>query len=360
MNNIKILHVVPTLKKDGAEVQLALQMNNFKNVEAELFTFDMYREGNSVENDLGNIKLHYGKIFKFVYLYRLIKKNKYKIVHSHLPKSDMAIGFLKYFDKNIHHVVSVHAQYGTRKGESKFKYKFFNFFWKYILNRSDGVIAISKKIKLWLVNDFSIKEEKITTIHYGVEVKDRKQKRYNGNIIGMAARILPWKGWDKVLETCHYLNQAGINFKLNLAGSDDVGYLDEIIKMINRYDLQDKVRIYEPFNNIDEFFEEIDLFLFLTESEGFGLIVLEAIENNVAVICSDIYPLSEFVLNNNNALVNRDNTYEISTVIKSYFNNGGNLLTKVRSEQRNSVIENFAISKTVKKLEKFYIYTINV
>jgi hypothetical protein len=45
MKNIKILHVVPTLKKDGAEVQLALQMNNFKNVEAELFTFDMYREG---------------------------------------------------------------------------------------------------------------------------------------------------------------------------------------------------------------------------------------------------------------------------------------------------------------------------
>ena len=100
--------------------------------------------------------------------------------------------------------------------------------------------------------------------------------------------------------------------------------------------------------------------MFLTESEGFGLIVLEARENNVSVICSDIDSLSEFVLNNNNALVNRDNTYEIATVIKSYFNDGGNLLTKVRSEQRNSVIENFAISKTVKKLEKFYIYTINV
>ena len=360
MKNIKILHVVPTLKKDGAEVQLALQMNHFKNVETELFTFDIYKKGNSVQSDLDNIKIHYNKFFKIYYLYKLIKKNNYKIIHSHLPMSDIVVGFLIYFDKSIKHVISIHAQYGTREGENRYKYKFFNFFWRCFLMRSDGIIAISKKIKLWLVNDFNINEENITTIHYGIKVKDRKQKQFNGNVIGMAARILPWKGWDKVLETCHYLNQAGVNFKLNLAGSDDVGYLDEIIKLINRYELQDKVTIYEHFQDIDKFFKDIDLFLFLTESEGFGLIVLEAIENNVAVICSDIYPLSEFVLNSNNALVNRDNTYEVATVIKSYFNDDGNLLNKVRSEQKNNVVENFTISKTVKKLEKFYINTINV
>lgn len=101
MKNIKILHVVPTLKKDGAEVQLALQMNHFKNVETELFTFDIYKKGNSVQSDLDNIKIHYSKVFKIYYLYKLIKKNNYKIIHSHLPMSDIVVGFLIYFDKSI-------------------------------------------------------------------------------------------------------------------------------------------------------------------------------------------------------------------------------------------------------------------
>ena len=41
-NKIKVLHVVPTLKRDGAEVQLSKIFKQFKYVEVELFTFDMY------------------------------------------------------------------------------------------------------------------------------------------------------------------------------------------------------------------------------------------------------------------------------------------------------------------------------
>ena len=42
---MKILHVVPTLKKDGAEVQLAELFKEINNVEIELFTFDLYENG---------------------------------------------------------------------------------------------------------------------------------------------------------------------------------------------------------------------------------------------------------------------------------------------------------------------------
>ncbi|GIR20712.1 hypothetical protein CM15mP35_09730 [bacterium] len=84
----------------------------------------------------------------------------------------------------------------------------------------------------------------------------------------MAARILPWKGWDKVLETALILKQKGVQFNLKLAGSDDEGYLKHIKNIITKYDLNDQVKIFDQFPNIEDFFSEIDLFLFLSESEG--------------------------------------------------------------------------------------------
>ena len=180
------------------------------------------------------------------------------------------------------------------------------------------------------------------------------------NSIGMAARMLPWKGWDKVIQTAHFLKKEGVEFNLKLAGSDDEGYLKNIKNLIKKYDLEDNVEIYDHFSNIDKFFEKIDLFLFLSESEGFGLVVLEAIENNVAVVCSNISPLNEFVANISHCLVDRDNPKVIASLLEKYFKDNQKELKIIKKLQKEKIVKNFSIDKTVKKIEKFYINAINV
>jgi len=358
---LKILHVVPTLKKDGAEVQLSTLFKNFQYTDIDLFTFDMYPNGDSVIDNLNQIKVMTSKsFFGFVYLNNLIRNNDYDFVHSHLPKSDIIVGIICKLNKVSNHIVSVHAQYGTRKGENKIKYKLTEKIWKWIVNSSVGVIAISEKIKIWLISEKEINEEIISVIHYGVEIKNRETKTSNNNSIGMAARILPWKGWDKVLETALILKQKGVQFNLKLAGSDDEGYLKHIKNIITKYDLNDQVKIFDQFPNIEDFFAEIDLFLFLSESEGFGLVVLEAIENNVAVVCSDISPLNEFVENVSGCLVNREQPEKIADVIRFYFEDGQKQLNVVKQKQKQNIIDNFSIKKAAEKVEKFYINAINV
>lgn len=358
---LKVLHVVPTLKKDGAEVQLSEIFKKFNNVDIDLFTFDLHEEGDSIYKNLKDIEVFYKSSLSISYLYKIIKENQYEIVHSHLPKADLIVGLLKLFNKNFFlHVTSVHAQYGKRDGESRIKYFFTNKIWKKTLNDSDGIIAISNKIKIWLIEEKKIDPNKINTIHYGVEIKTRNKIEKKELKIGMAARILPWKGWDKVLEVAHSLSKKNINFKLILAGSDDVGYLSTIKKLISSYKISEKVDIRKHYENIDEFFEEVDLFLFLSNSEGFGLVVLEAIENNVAVICSDISPLNEFVINSEGALVNRDKIEEISDLVEKYFANNKLLLKKVQKDQKQFVKDNFSIEISANKIEKFYINTMNI
>ena len=92
----------------------------------------------------------------------------------------------------------------------------------------------------------------------------------------------------------------------------------------------------------------------------FGLVVLEAIENNVAVVCSNISPLNEFVANVSNCLVDRDNPKVIASLLEKYFKDNQKELKIIKKLQKEKIVKNFSIDKTAKKIEKFYINTINV
>jgi len=175
---------------------------------------------------------------------------------------------------------------------------------------------------------------------------------------GMAARILPWKGFDKTLNVAEKLVQKEFNFKLLLAGSDDINYKKTLIKKTKDLKINKFVEFKESYQNIEDFFSEIDLFLFLSESEGFGLIVLEAIENDVPVVCSNISPLNEFVDNDNLTLVDRDNSVEIADKLIEIFNSD-ELYTKIQTDQKTKVENSFVINDKASEFENFYNNLLN-
>ena len=100
------------------------------------------------------------------------------------------------------------------------------------------------------------------------------------------------------------------------------------------------------------------MFLFLTESEGFGLVVLEAIENNIPVVCSNIEPLSEFVENSYKTLVNRDNTGDIANFVYKILNDD-DLIKQIQIKQKNKIRKEFPITLSAEKHEKYYINLLN-
>ena len=359
MNKSKILFVLPTLKQDGAEVQISNLLSCFENFKVDIFTFDLFKEGSSIFGDLEDVKVYTkNRNTNLRALKKIIESNEYEIIHSHLPRADFYVGILRFISKKFKHIITVHAQYGDRAGESKLKYFIFNLFWRFILNNSDGVIAISNKIHKWLLSERGIHKNKITTIHYGVLIKERKNKTEFKNVIGTAARFLPWKGWDKVIETAAKLRDLNLDFKLLLAGSDDENYKQKLENLVDENNLNDYIIFENHYENIEIFFEKIDLFLFLTESEGFGLVVLEAIENNIPVVCSNIEPLSEFVENSYKTLVNRDNTGEIANFVYKILNDD-DLIKQIQLKQKNKIKKEFPITLSAEKHEKYYINLLN-
>ena len=81
-DNLKVLHVLPTLKKDGAEVQFANLLTEIKNTEIDIFTFDLYEKGDSIRPMLKNNNLFFkNSVF---YLKKIINENNYEIGRAHV------------------------------------------------------------------------------------------------------------------------------------------------------------------------------------------------------------------------------------------------------------------------------------
>jgi len=77
--NKKILHVVPTLKKDGAETQLLILLKELNKTELDLhlITFDYFSEGKSIKKDLDELGINITEFKKnilstFFHLYNIL------------------------------------------------------------------------------------------------------------------------------------------------------------------------------------------------------------------------------------------------------------------------------------------------
>ncbi len=352
-----ILHVVPTLKKDGAENQLLILLkelcSSFENI--DLLTFDLNDNGNSIEKEIHGLEVNLiycnkSVLGSFFYLYKLIKNRQYDIVHSHLPKSDILVGMVSLFIK-FEHIVSVHAQYGTRQNEPKVKYFLLFPIWRICVNRSKVVVAISNKVKKWLISRGV--SNKIEVVLYGIQQKESSHTPPNNNIIGMAARFLEWKGWDKLLDVAFDLKKHGVIFQLHLAGPDDEGYKGVLSNISDESGLEDFIVFHNEYENIYDFFDQIDIFIFLSESEGFGLVLLEAMAYGLPIVASDIAPINEFVDDETGILVNRSDSVEISNQVQRLLNS-----TELRKEmsrnQINKVNEHLSAAKMAQKIKELY------
>ena len=352
-----ILHVVPTLKKDGAENQLLILLrelcDSFENI--DLLTFDLNPNGNSIEKEIRGLEVNLiycnkNVLGSVLYLYKLLKNKQYEVVHSHLPKADILVGLISLFIK-FDHIVSVHAQYGTRQNEPKVKYFILFPIWRVCINRSKVIVAISDKVKKWLISRRV--SNNIQVVLYGIQQKERSHIPPNNNIIGMAARFLEWKGWDKLLDVAFDLKKRGVSFQLHLAGPDDEGYKEILSNISQKSGLEDFIVFHNEYENIYDFFDQIDIFIFLSESEGFGLVLLEAMAYGVPIVASDIAPINEFIDNSTGILVDRSDSVEISNQVERLLNST-ELCKEMAHNQITKVNEHLSAEKMAQKIKELY------
>ena len=129
---------------------------------------------------------------------------------------------------------------------------------------------------------------------------------------------------------------------------------DDIKKFIKKYKLQNRIILLGHKKNPRDYYLESDLFINASYFEGFPNTIVEAINFNLPVICSDCKGgIREIILNGKGGdLFNVGDYKSLAKKIISFYQNPNKLNKKLKLSRKN--IKNFSIKKNVQKYESIF------
>jgi glycosyltransferase involved in cell wall biosynthesis len=315
---VKILHLISTLSAGGAELHLLTLCRYLKRHGVELVVAclreqvkgsrllrpDFEKENIRVVNLQADSRYDWRFLGR---LARLLKVERPHILHTHLPRADLAgaFGYLLYH--SVAWVSSVHAIYSV-DWSGRWTLPLCNFVWR----RADRVIAISHAVKDWLAEERGVPPDRLTVIQYGIEperfarpnVDLRKTWGLGGQaVVGSVGRLELGKGHDCLISAMPAVLERVPNASLLIAGHDPWGYGRNLQALIDGLSLKEQVRLVGFQGQIPSFLHALDVFALASRSEGFGQVLIEAMAAGKPVVASKIPPLTDIVVDGETGLL---------------------------------------------------------
>lgn len=301
---------------------------------------------------------YFGGAGKCCSLVRLLKRLQPNIIHSHLPKSDFMASIAKIILPNIFWISTIHDVYTKDKYSGYWIFPFIR--WNF--GRADYFIAVSKHVQKWSVKALALPFHKTRVIHHGTPIyksSDFLQRKKNDSMtIGCLARFEKRKGIETLVRAMVEVRKSFPKAKLLLAGSDPTGYSSVIKDLIREFNVESNVKMLGFCSTPLEFLQSIDVFAFASVSEGFGIVLLEAMSVKCPVVASDIYPINYIVQHDKSGLlVNSGDYHAFAGAIIELLSNPERS-RKMGEAGYLSCIEEFSLEKSLNKVHDLYIEVI--
>jgi glycosyltransferase involved in cell wall biosynthesis len=163
---------------------------------------------------------------------------------------------------------------------------------------ADKIIAVSYLTRNIIIHRYGIRGEKTKVVHNGVEHNDKSVLAESGiekdeKIVLFLGRITMQKGPEYFLKAAQRVLEVMDDVKFVMAGSGDLMY--QTIEMAAQMGIGQKV-LFAGFlrgEDVQKIYRMADLFVMPSVSEPFGLVPLEALNNDVPVIISKQSGVSE-------------------------------------------------------------------
>jgi glycosyltransferase involved in cell wall biosynthesis len=296
VNLKKIIHLITTIEFGGAEKQLLiLAANQVKQgLEVEVFYLkgkpELKLKFEEVGVKVNSLLVNQPFIFQVTKFRKFIRSNE-SPVHTHLPQAEL-VASLACKKKNF--IISRHNFEPFWPKKPKL---FSVLLSRFVTSRASSAIAISNAIKKYLLMAKEInKHFKVEVVYYGFdhneEVLSETNKIINKNLnsskdykLGTIGRLLPTKNYPTMLNAVAKIAEVYPTVKFFIVGG---GSSDQVlIKMCKELKIEENVIWLGRTEYIREFFDKIDLFIFASKAEGFGLVLLEAMLANKPILAAD-------------------------------------------------------------------------
>ena len=287
---------------------------------------------------------------KIIRLYRILKKYKIDIIILGLSQDLKAAGLAAKL-AGVRQIV-------YRRGLDKpIKNTFINrFYFKNIISK---VIANSEAVKRSLLarNDSLIKLSDIHVIYNGINFvngycKNNTNLSTSHIVIGNVGRLVEEKGQKYLIELAASLKQLPIDFVIRIVGAGKMRL--QLETYAKRLKVGSSVVFMEYQYDTSDFYEDIDIFLFPSKSEGSSNALLEAMAHGKPVVAFNISSMPEIVDDGiTGFLVPFGDIKSMAEKVSLLINNEG--LRKEMGEQaRKKISSKFDFEKNLRLLEDLF------
>ncbi|MBK8163351.1 MAG: glycosyltransferase [Gammaproteobacteria bacterium] len=317
---MRILHIITTINRGGAENHLRdLIEGQIRNFGCEVAC--AYLKGDGYwKAELESLGVHvfplglsqYGELGPLWRLKNAIASFAPHIVHAHLAPAELYARIALLKSPQLPFLISRHNESRFYGGPGA------NMLERWVVSRADGIIAISDSVKRYYSKRWPAStNRRITVVHYGLnphcfqnvdrEKVENLRAEWGGNgptlLIGSVARLVPAKAIDVMLTGyAKFINQVTTpKTKLVIVGS---GPLHEKLRSHSeKLGLKDHV-IWAGFRqDIPLVINAFDIFALTSVTEGFGLVLLEAMSSGKPVIATNVSAIPEIVADNESGML---------------------------------------------------------
>lgn len=304
----QVLFVIPHLNGGGAEKVLIDILNNFDYEKYDVDLLILFQEGIYIKDVPKNIKINYlikkfkkinripWRIKKIFYIYSKIfgMKNIYNLIIK--KKYDFEIAFLEgvatkfissSWNKESKKISWVHADLLNNHWTKMF-YKHLEEEME-VYKKFNTIICVSEDTKKNFIERFKIFNN-IDVIYNPIDIKKIKEKAvldmdlYVGNVFTICSvgRLVNEKGFDRLINVAKMLIEEGvvINVQIIGEGQDRI----KLEKLIKETELTEFVELTGFNDNPYKYIKNCDLFVCGSRSEGFSLVVAEALILNKPIV----------------------------------------------------------------------------
>lgn len=290
---------------------------------------------------------------EFVNMLKICKKEQIDAIHAHwiIPQGFLAVLYKKIFNKKIKIVITTH-------GSDIFCIKFANPIKKWVVNNCSVLTVVSNAIKKEVVKLGIKKEVPVEIISMGVDLSkfnpskydESIKKRYgiNGPFLLFVGRLSEKKGVKYLIEAMSGIVKRFPNVKLLIIGDGEEK--DNLLKQAKKTGLFNKNIIFTgaiPNSELPKYYATADIFIGPSivgkrgDTEGFGLVFVEAIGSGCATIGTDLPAISDIIIDGKTGFIVKQKSSEgISNKVIELLENK-KLHEIIKKEGREYVLNKF-------------------
>ena len=363
---IKVLHLIKSLGRGGAEMLLAesLLLHNKNQFEFHYVYFLPWK--NQVVKQLFDAG---GKVtcmeatnsinifFRATELIDYIRQHKIDLLHCHMP----IIGLL---GRYVHSKISIPVIYTEHNLQERYHFitRFFN---KVTFNYQTETIAVSGDVKNSIDKNIkpkisvSVVENGINTETFvrnsedGMRIRREYNIPQNAVVVGNIAVFRSQKRLVEWVEVFATSSKSNANLFGLLVGQGP--FMEQVQEAIKAHGLQNKIFLAGLQSEVKAYYSAIDIFMMTSLYEGLPIALLEAMSMECAVVCTNAGGTKSVIRNGEDGfLVNVAEWKDLSAIIDKLVSIPL-LIQQYGINARKRVIGSHGLNKTVLALEEMYL-----